>query len=47
VPLGHIQRGQRAWVGNKVLHLSSAPDRIQSHLALMAVHSTQAPQSVV
>jgi hypothetical protein len=47
VPLGHIQRGQRAWVGHKVLHLSSAPDRIQSHLAPVTVHGTQAPERVV
>jgi hypothetical protein len=47
VPLGHIQRGQRAWAGYQVLHLSSAPDRIQPHLTLVAVHGAQAPQRVV
>jgi hypothetical protein len=47
VPLGHIQRSERARVGHQVLHLSSAPDCIQAHLALVAVHGAQAPQRVV
>jgi hypothetical protein len=46
VPLGHIQRGQRAWIGYQVLHPSSAPDRIQAHLTLVPIDGTQAPERV-
>jgi hypothetical protein len=47
VPLGYIQRSERARVGHQVLHLSSAPDCIQAHLALVPINGTQAPQRVV
>jgi hypothetical protein len=47
VPLGHIQRGRTAWVFHQVLHLSSAPNRIHPHLALVPIDGTQAPQRIV
>jgi hypothetical protein len=47
VPLGHIQRSQRARVRHQVLHLPSAPHGVEPCLSVDAVASTQAPQGVV
>jgi hypothetical protein len=45
--LGHIQRSKDARVFRQVLHLAGAPDRIQSHLLLVPIDCTQAPQRIV